>query len=95
MRWIADPHADETVAAILGPWDETRTAERLQRVDALNAVIRTWQTNAGVAGWRGAGADEISAPSSDTERRAAAAAWADADRIARAERMFMDTGRSR
>ena len=49
MQWVADPHADDTVAAILG---DAAPAERARRVDALNAAIRTWQTNAGVAAFR-------------------------------------------
>ena len=67
MQWIADPHADDTVAAILGPWPapapragllaasaEAATADpeteaRLKRIDELNATLRTWQDNAGVA----------------------------------------------
>ena len=48
MQWIADPHADDAVAAILGPCG-TDDEARARRVDQLNAVIRTWQTNAGVA----------------------------------------------
>ena len=45
-QWIADPHADAAVAAILGPW----TGEPpVDRIDALNAAIRSWQDNASVA----------------------------------------------
>jgi hypothetical protein len=101
MQWTADPHADDTVAAILGPWDPRDTtaataAARLQRVDDLNAVIRGWQDNAGVAGWQ-PGAQQ-SAPGIDTPLRQYVTAaqplppWADRDRIARAEAMFMDYG---
>ena len=87
MRWIADPHADEAVAAILGPWDETRTAARLQRVDQLNAVIRTWQSNAAVSGWSGGDAGDLAGPLRQYLSVAQPLPpWADRDRIARAAR---------
>jgi len=93
MQWAADPHADDTVATILGP---LTGAERLKRVDDLNAVIRTWQDNVGVAAWR---ADSIPAAlgmGQALQRYLAVAQtlppWADRDRIARAEAMFMDYG---
>jgi len=93
LRWVADPHADETVAAILGPWDETRTAERLARVDRLNALIRTWQSNAGVMAWSGSDAGDLAEPLRQYLTAAQPLpAWADRDRIARAERMFMEYG---
>jgi len=91
LRWVADPHADETVAEILGPWDESRTAERFARVDELNAAIRGWQSNAAVQSWQGGGwlAEPI-------QRYLSAAQplppWADTARIARAESMFMEYG---
>jgi hypothetical protein len=96
MQWIADPHADNAIAAILGPWSrDADTAERLRRVDALNAVIRRWQDNASVADWR---ADEHAAGGiGEPLQQFLTAAqelppWADRDRIARAEQMFADYG---
>jgi hypothetical protein len=96
MQWMADPHADNAIAAILGAWSrDADTAERLRRVDALNAVIRRWQDNASVADWR---ADEhaaggIGAPLQQFVTAAQELPpWADRDRIARAEQMFADYG---
>jgi len=96
MQWIADPEGDAAVAAILGPWTAANTEARLKRTDELNAVIRGWQDNDDVARWR---ADErlralgIGAP---LERFLAGAGvpppWAEPERIARAEQMFMDYG---
>jgi ER-bound oxygenase mpaB/B'/Rubber oxygenase, catalytic domain len=97
MQWVADPHADDAVAAILGPWTgDAETAARLKCIDDLNAVIRTWQNNAGVAAWRTDA--RVTAPGivEPLQRYLAAAQslppWADPDRIARAETMFMDYG---
>lgn len=97
MQWVADPHADETVAAILGPWTgDAETAERLHRIDELNAVIRTWQDNAGVAAWRSDALHAAPGMGEALQRYVTAAQslppWADRDRIARAETMFMDYG---
>ena len=97
MQWVADPHADDAVAAILGPWtDDAGTAQRLQRIDDLNAVIRTWQDNAGVAGWHPDTRQAALGIGEPLQRYVTAAQslppWADRDRIARAEKMFMDYG---
>src|SRR5258708_7569021 len=93
MQWAADPHADDTVAAILGP---LTGAERLKRVDDLKAVTRTWQDNAGVAAWRAAPPPAALGMGQALQRYLAVAQtlppWADRDRIARAEAMFMDYG---
>ena len=112
MQWIADPLADEAVAAILGPWtapaagglanspaEATRdavTGTRLQRVADLNAVIRTWTDNASVLEWQ---PDDraIALGIAEPLRRYLAAArplpaWAQASRIANAEKMFTDYG---
>lgn len=91
-QWIADPPADACVAAIL---DHANPAERLRRVEALNAAIRGWQGNAGVADWRppaGLPAD-IAAPLRQYLGQAHEfPAWGDRERIARAEQTFMDYG---
>jgi hypothetical protein len=96
MQWVADPPADDAVAATLGDWtpDEAGTAQRLRRADVLNAAARSWQDNAGVAAWRG---DGVPADVAQPLQRYLAAAvqmpdWADPRRIARAETLFMDYG---
>lgn len=96
LQWVADPHADDTIAAILGPeTGDSAASERLLRVDELNAIIRAWQDNADVAAWNpGPGVPDAIA---DPLQRYLTVArslppWADRDRIARAEAMFMDYG---
>jgi hypothetical protein len=93
MQWTADPHADDAVAAIVG----TATgAERLRRIDELNAVIRTWQDNAGVAGWRPGTGQPATGMAEALQKYVSAAQplppWADPRRLARAETLFMDYG---
>jgi len=97
MQWVADPHADDAVAAMLGPCTcEAETAARLRLFDQLNAVIRTWKDNIGVAGWRADASLAASGLGEPLQRYVAAAQplppWAEPSRIARAETMFMDYG---
>jgi hypothetical protein len=93
MQWQADPHADAAIAAATRGCD---TEERLRRIDALNGVIRAWQDNAGVGGWRPDAALASTAMGEALHRYVGAAQplppWADAARIARAEKVFMDHG---
>jgi hypothetical protein len=97
LQWVADPHADEAVAAILGPGsDEAGMPARMRRVDDLNAIIRTWQDNAGVAAWRANPSQAALGIAEPLQKYVTAAQplppWADRDRIARAEKMFTDYG---
>jgi hypothetical protein len=114
MQWLADPHADDAVTAILGPWPapapragplaasaeaataDPETAAQLKRIDELNAILRTWQDNEGVASWRGDAGQSASGIGDPLQRYVAAAQplppWADRDRITRAEAVFMDYG---
>ena len=93
MQWAADPHADDTVAAIVG---DLQGEARIARIDALNAVIRGWQDNAGVSGWRPTPKEPAAGMAGELQAYVTAAHplpdWADPDRIARAEAMFMDYG---
>jgi hypothetical protein len=93
MQWIADPHADEAIAAATRDADPE---ERLRRIDALNAVIRGWQDNAGVAAWQPDAALAATPAGAALRHYVGAAqplpAWADVARIARAEALFMEHG---
>jgi hypothetical protein len=96
FQWVADPHADDTVAAILGPWVEGDEAARFKRVDELNAVIRSWQDNREVAAWRPDPRQAATRIGDPLQKYVTAAQalpeWADRERIARAEKLFMDYG---
>jgi hypothetical protein len=106
MQFEADPLADRTVDAILGPWTGVHAATtHAEMVDAharqwallaaVNRVFEDWKDNAGIAAWT---------PRPDTPPEVARAvgaflreapglpAWADPAKIARAEALFMDQG---
>ncbi|MGZ5104085.1 MAG: oxygenase MpaB family protein [Usitatibacter sp.] len=93
MQWVADPPADDTVAAVLGPLEGE---ERLRRIDELNAVIRGWHDNAVVASWRPDPRHAAEGIGEALQRYVTEAKalppWAERERIARAETMFMDYG---
>jgi hypothetical protein len=94
LRHAADPLADDTITALMGPWSEQADAN-LERLAALNRAIASWQTNADVTDWQPpAGTPAIVAV---TLRAYLAAArelptWADPARIARAEQLFFEQG---
>lgn len=87
-----DPPADRAVATLL---EGAAPDEAFRRIDALNAAVRRWTTNASVASWR-------AGPDLDPAVAAALAdyvplahdmpSWADPARIARAEALFMGHG---
>lgn len=115
-QWVADPHADEAVAAIVGPWPAhglapgaaspaasaqaatsgPESAGAWRRIDELNAALSGWRDNAAVAGWRADARQAAAGIGGPLERYVTAAAplpeWADPERIARAERLFIDHG---
>lgn len=105
-QYQADPLADDTIAAILGPWpadpaalgrDTTLAAlePQWERLRQVNRAIAGWQTNADVAHWQ-APADLPAAIAQPLRRYLEAAhrlpGWADRDALARAEAMFFDQG---
>ena len=93
LQWVADPHGDAAIeAALRGAEGE----ERPRRIEALNGVVRQWQDNAAVAAWRPdarlAGTPIGEALTRYVSAAAPLPAWADPERIARAEQLFMDHG---
>jgi hypothetical protein len=107
MQYEADPLADSTIAAILGPWQRphvsaTRAelleenASRWELLAAVSRVFDDWKDNTSVERWvaRPDTPAEV-AVAIDAYLRAAASglpAWADPAKIARAEALFMDFG---
>jgi hypothetical protein len=89
-----DPLADATIAAILGPWNDAGpAAPQWQTIAQLNAEIGAWTDNAALANWRPAAATPPSVAAALRAFIDAAGAlpdWADPQKIARAETLFMD-----
>lgn len=94
LQWTADPHGDRAVAAIFGPASSEGTDARLRRIEALNAAIRGWKDNEDVAQWRpGPALAGIGAPLQQFLAEARELPpWAEPERLARAEALFMDYG---
>lgn len=98
MQRHADPLADGTIAEILGPWPQgipDEDASQWARITTVNTLFGTWTTNASIDGWK---------PPNPTDEAIAAAlqaylaagqvlpAWADKEKIKRAEKLFFDHG---
>ncbi|QJR12375.1 hypothetical protein DSM104443_03461 [Usitatibacter rugosus] len=116
-QWEADPHADQAIEQILGPWPQpllkaaadaplaasakegtqaSPIQERLERIRALNKEITAWDCNDAVANWKPTAAtpDYLVQPLQDYVKAALPRPpdGADRERIARAEKLFMDHG---
>jgi ER-bound oxygenase mpaB/B'/Rubber oxygenase, catalytic domain len=103
MQFRADPLADDTMAAIMGPWADAANAfppdpeweKQWKKIAAVTKVFGDWASNGNLSAWQPAAgvAPEISAP---LLQYVAASRelpdWADAKKIARAEELFMDYG---
>jgi len=96
MQHVADPLADDTVAAVLGSWADVPIAERLDRIRVMNRLIAGWKTNADLDGWRAVGDGVTPGIAGPMEAYVRAGrelpAWADPAKIDRAERLFFDQG---
>ncbi len=106
MQYEADPLADSTIAAILGPWQglhasATRAelladnAGRWERLAAVSRVFDDWKDNASIERWapRPGTPAEVAGPIAAYLRAASELpAWADPAKIHRAEAQFMDFG---
>ncbi len=106
MQYEADPLADSTIAAILGPWQglhasATRAellAENAHRWELLGAVSRVfedWKDNASIEHWvarPGTPPDVARAIEAYLRTAPGLPAWADPAKIERAEALFMDFG---
>jgi ER-bound oxygenase mpaB/B'/Rubber oxygenase, catalytic domain len=106
--FIGDALADDTMARILGPWANVTTdssaseiiaanASHWQRIAQVNRVIKTWTDNASLDQWAGEPENVTDANIVAALKDYVAAArtlppWADANKIARAEALFMDYG---
>lgn len=90
----ADPLADDTIARILGPWDQNgANAAQWQAIATVNDQLSQWQANGALPGWRaGAGVPPAIAAALEAYIQAGLRLpdWAEPAKIARAEQLFMD-----
>jgi hypothetical protein len=89
----ADPLADATIARILGRGRAGGPDVAL--IALVNREIARWESNADLDGWRASPdvpADMAAALQDYVATARALPAWADTDKIARAEQLFMDVG---
>ena len=106
MQYEADPLADRTIAAILGPWQNVHAqatpselldgnADRWERLAAVSRVFDDWKDNASLRRWtpRPDTPPEVARAVADYLRDAPGLPpWADIAKIDRAETLFMDFG---
>lgn len=98
MAHVADPLADRTIAAIVGPWSDAPGAmdAALARLAQATRLMAQWRSNAALADW------QPDAPIADPALVAVLRdylregcrlpAWADTAKVARAEDIFMQEG---
>ncbi|MBU0748741.1 MAG: DUF2236 domain-containing protein [Gammaproteobacteria bacterium] len=99
MQHHADPLADQTIADILGDWpagDVTADAPQWARIETVNRLFGQWTDNASLVNWtaQGDGVDDAMAQALHRYVQTAQVLppWADAHKIERAEKLFMDHG---
>jgi len=99
MRMRADPLADHTMAAVLGPWPvgvvPDPESPQWRRIADVNRAFAQWSDNAALTGWHASGPiDPAVAPPLQAFVQAAQALphWADAALLERAEVLFMEHG---
>ncbi|GAA6120118.1 oxygenase MpaB family protein [Acidovorax sp. FG27] len=95
--WQADPLADDTIARILAPQSagSDPSGAPWERIACVNQLFATWTDNASLAGWQapaGTPPDIAQALQSYLQAGHALPSWADAERVERAEALFMDHG---
>jgi len=95
---LADPLADRTVAAIVGPWDGTSQpgADAIARLATATRLMAQWRNNASLADWQPApgSADPALVETLRAYLREGCRlpAWLDPAQVARAEAIFMHEG---
>ncbi|MEZ0309855.1 MAG: oxygenase MpaB family protein [Ramlibacter sp.] len=94
----ADPLADRTVAAIIGPWSDEpgAMASGIARLGAATRLMAGWTTNAGLASWQpgAAGVDPgvVTALQAYLAEGSRLPSWTRPADVERAEDVFMDYG---
>lgn len=103
MQFRADLLADDTMAAIMGPWSDAASAfshdpeweKQWKKIAAVTKVFGDWTSNENLSAWQPTAgvAPEICAPLLQyVAASRTLPEWADAKKMARAEKLFMDYG---
>ncbi len=107
LRFSADPLADDTVSRIVGPWQPLADAPSLesslasnatawQRLSLVSQIFGQWQDNQSLSEWQADPAStppDVAADMEDFVRKGQILPpWADAQKIERAEQIFLDHG---
>jgi hypothetical protein len=98
MTRVADPLADRTIAAIVGPWSDAPGAMKpgLARLATATRLMTQWRSNASLTDWQPADASVdasvVSALRDYLNEGRQLPAWTDAPQVARAEAVFMREG---
>jgi ER-bound oxygenase mpaB/B'/Rubber oxygenase, catalytic domain len=95
---IADPLADNTIAAIIGSWPDGKSsldAAALERIVQVNRLMATWDTNASLQYWQAppdTDADLARTLQAYLLAGSALPEWADQKKVERAETIFIEDG---
>jgi hypothetical protein len=92
-RFMADPHADRAVASIVGP--DAGNGPDWQKLATVTALFRDWRTNEDVLHWQAPATldPDVAAAIHEYLRVAQSLpAWADREKLERAEKLFIDYG---
>ena len=98
MTRVADPLADRTIAAIVGPWSDAPDAMNagLARLAQATRLISQWRSNASLVDWHPDDASTdptvVSALRDYLEQGRQLPEWADSNQVTRAEAVFMREG---
>ncbi len=95
---MADPLADDTIAAIIGPWPAGQNSldeAALARIGLVNRLMSTWGHNASLAQWQAPEGTEMriaSALQAYLREGSTLPAWAKRSQVEMAEKVFMEDG---
>ena len=100
MQYIADPFADETIANILGPWNNSMgAADQIQhwkKISQINQQFKQWTSNQSLVNWLpldgSFSAEDSLILRAFLEHGQILPDWADKGKIARSETLFMEYG---
>ncbi len=98
MARVADPLADRTVAALIGPWSDASGAmgPGIARLDQATRLMSRWTTNASLAFWApepaGVDAGVVAALRAYIDEGSRLPLWVQPAKVECAERVFTDYG---